>query len=91
MIPLGFEPKTHSLEGCCSIQLSYGTDARIVVAARCRCKSTKFRGFCKLNRPIFRFSGRGFGLRTFRLRIPPGPAAENPVRATAFRGGYRST
>ena len=22
--PLGFEPKTHSLEGCCSIQLSYG-------------------------------------------------------------------
>ena len=20
---LGFEPKTHSLEGCCSIQLSY--------------------------------------------------------------------
>ena len=29
VIPLGFEPKTHSLEGCCSIQLSYGT---IVVA-----------------------------------------------------------
>ena len=26
MIPLGFEPKTHSLEGCCSIQLSYGTE-----------------------------------------------------------------
>ena len=26
VIPLGFEPKTHSLEGCCSIQLSYGTD-----------------------------------------------------------------
>ena len=25
VIPLGFEPKTHSLEGCCSIQLSYGT------------------------------------------------------------------
>ena len=24
-VPLGFEPKTHSLEGCCSIQLSYGT------------------------------------------------------------------
>ena len=22
---LGFEPKTHSLEGCCSIQLSYST------------------------------------------------------------------
>ena len=26
VIPLGFEPKTHSLEGCCSIQLSYGTE-----------------------------------------------------------------
>ena len=25
VIPLGFEPKTHSLEGCCSVQLSYGT------------------------------------------------------------------
>ena len=28
VIPLGFEPKTHSLEGCCSIQLSYGTILR---------------------------------------------------------------
>ena len=27
MIPAGFEPTTHSLEGCCSIQLSYGTIA----------------------------------------------------------------
>ena len=26
VIPLGFEPKAHSLEGCCSIQLSYGTN-----------------------------------------------------------------
>ncbi len=25
VIELGFEPKTHSLEGCCSIQLSYST------------------------------------------------------------------
>ena len=25
VIPSGFEPETHSLEGCCSIQLSYGT------------------------------------------------------------------
>ena len=25
VISLGLEPKTHSLEGCCSIQLSYET------------------------------------------------------------------
>ena len=25
VIPPGLEPGTHSLEGCCSIQLSYGT------------------------------------------------------------------
>ena len=33
VIPLGFEPKTHSLEGCCSIQLSYGTDTFLRFAA----------------------------------------------------------
>ena len=27
VIRLGFEPKTHSLEGCCSIQLSYRTSS----------------------------------------------------------------
>ena len=26
VIPLGFEPKAHSVEGCCSLQLSYGTN-----------------------------------------------------------------
>jgi hypothetical protein len=25
--PAGFEPATNSLEGCCSIQLSYGASA----------------------------------------------------------------
>ena len=29
VIPKGFEPLTHSLEGCCSIQLSYGTNRNI--------------------------------------------------------------
>ena len=33
---LGFEPKTHSLEGCCSIQLSYQA------ITFCGCKGTTF-------------------------------------------------
>ncbi len=37
VIPLGFEPKTHSLEGCCSIQLSYGTIAnRLKAISGCK-------------------------------------------------------
>ncbi len=28
VIEQGFEPWTHSLEGCCSIQLSYSTDLK---------------------------------------------------------------
>ena len=32
VIPAGFEPTTHSLEGCCSIQLSYGTNRPEIVA-----------------------------------------------------------
>ena len=31
VIPAGFEPTTHSLEGCCSIQLSYETILFIAV------------------------------------------------------------
>ena len=30
VIPSGFEPETHSLEGCCSIQLSYGTNLKFL-------------------------------------------------------------
>ena len=46
VIRLGFEPKTHSLEGCCSIQLSYQT-------IFLRCKITDFffsvKVFCEKN------------------------------------------
>ncbi len=40
VIRLGFEPKTHSLEGCCSIQLSYQTILN-------RCKGTDIFGIVK--------------------------------------------
>ena len=33
VIPSGFEPETHSLEGCCSIQLSYGTNQNFLKSA----------------------------------------------------------
>ena len=34
VIRSGFEPETHSLEGCCSIQLSYQTMLECVVDER---------------------------------------------------------
>ena len=34
VIPAGFEPTTHSLEGCCSIQLSYGTNTYLLQIKR---------------------------------------------------------
>ena len=42
VIPAGFEPTTHSLEGCCSIQLSYGTiDIAYLSVAKCSAKVIK--------------------------------------------------
>ena len=42
VIPAGFEPTTHSLEGCCSIQLSYGTiDILCDLVAKCTAKVIK--------------------------------------------------
>ena len=43
MIRLGFEPKTHSLEGCCSIQLSYRTDPCLLLT----CSSAEVKSGCK--------------------------------------------
>ena len=39
VIQAGFEPTTHSLEGCCSIQLSYET---IILRLNPHCKITEF-------------------------------------------------
>ena len=46
VIRRGFEPRTHSLEGCCSIQLSYQTDHKKSRKTGQRpnfgCKGTKY-------------------------------------------------
>ena len=65
VIRLGFEPKTHSLEGCCSIQLSYRTILSCFgmgqnphktpctdrVYAFCDCKGRKFILFPQISFP----------------------------------------
>ena len=56
VIPAGFEPTTHSLEGCCSIQLSYGTilfmanhaPSFMGGLAHLRCKSKQNILICKI-------------------------------------------
>ena len=50
VIRLGFEPKTHSLEGCCSIQLSYRTSPYFVSEA-----DAKISSFFILKKFIFVF------------------------------------
>ena len=45
-ISRGFEPLTHSLEGCCSIQLSYET-------IKSRCKKTYFFYKVKIKNLLF--------------------------------------
>ena len=45
VIRLGFEPKTHSLEGCCSIQLSYRTiifNLKLSMSLKTECKINAF-------------------------------------------------
>ena len=44
VILLGFEPKTHSLEGCCSIQLSYRTKPVIIPLTKGQ-KNAERKGF----------------------------------------------
>ena len=45
VIRAGFEPTTHSLEGCCSIQLSYRTDPYFLLFYA----SAVFKSGCKDN------------------------------------------
>ena len=52
--PEGIEPPTHSLEGCCSIQLSYGQKRK---------KAHRVSFFLDMN-------GRGERIRTFDPLVP---------------------
>ncbi len=58
--PGGFEPPTHSLEGCCSIQLSYGH--------RCACYRKFYVNFKKYIRKIM-ICGAGRETRTPDLSL----------------------
>ena len=42
VIRSGFEPETHSLEGCCSIPLSYRTPLHLRERTQKACKGTAF-------------------------------------------------
>ena len=64
VIRLGFEPKTHSLEGCCSIQLSYRTDPFLLMALRgsevkSGCKDSDYFLICNMACEIFWRRGLG--------------------------------
>ena len=48
VIPKGFEPLTHRLEICCSIQLSYGTIFLFLVQSRTLCLQVDFVQFLRI-------------------------------------------
>ncbi len=51
VIRSGFEPETHSLEGCCSIQLSYQTDhKRAEIGEISRISAAKVLNICETNK-----------------------------------------
>ncbi len=64
VIRLGFEPKTHSLEGCCSIQLSYRTPISLSMQIKKSRPITSLHSFsdCKVthNFPIFQIFSSSF-------------------------------
>ena len=71
---MGFEPKTHSLEGCCSIQLSYRTDPFLLLALRgsevkSGCKDSDYFLICNMACEIFWRQGFGEALAS-EVRSP---------------------
>ena len=68
VIRRGFEPRTHSLEGCCSIQLSYQTDhKRAEIGEISRISAAKVLNICE----TYKFSAYKIYLFTWNLVSPP--------------------
>ena len=70
MRPAGLEPATHSLEGCCSIHLSYGR-SRLDQQIK-RPQSYRPQGVVRSSGEVGWFSG-GYCVRVGELRAPAGP------------------
>ena len=67
VIRSGFEPETHSLEGCCSIQLSYQTDHKKTAEKRkTQISAAKVLNICE----NYKFSAYKFYLFTWNLVSP---------------------
>ena len=67
VIRSGFEPETHSLEGCCSIQLSYQTDhKRTERRELSRISAAKVLNICE----TYKFSAYKFYLLTWNFVSP---------------------
>ena len=68
VIRSGFEPETHSLEGCCSIQLSYQTDhKRAEIGEISRISAAKVLNICE----TYKFSA-------YKITYSPGTWCHRP-------------
>ena len=89
VIRLGFEPKTHSLEGCCSIQVSYRTDPYFAsVVTKVGAKICFFFDICKKSYFLINFPAISIPVTRLKpmsaKRMAP-PMCMLPVASTCWR------